>query len=112
MFLQFYLSCISTLRCPFSYLFYLFSIFLYFFFFFFSSRRRHTRFKCDWSSDVCSSDLAILVGDDPASQIYVRNKARACAEAGIASFEYRLPADADIAAILELVTKLDRKSVV
>src|SRR5260370_13516095 len=26
-------------------------------FVFFSSRRRHTRFKCDWSSDVCSSDL-------------------------------------------------------
>src|SRR4051812_28484176 len=30
---------------------------LYFFFFFFSSRRRHTRLTCDWSSDVCSSDL-------------------------------------------------------
>src|SRR3989475_3496644 len=29
-----------------------------FVFFFFSSRRRHTRFDCDWSSDVCSSDLA------------------------------------------------------
>src|SRR5205085_4192113 len=29
----------------------------YLFFFFFSSRRRHTRFDCDWSSDVCSSDL-------------------------------------------------------
>src|SRR3989475_7400449 len=28
-----------------------------FLFFFFSSRRRHTRFDCDWSSDVCSSDL-------------------------------------------------------
>src|SRR4030066_2298474 len=28
--------------------------------FFFSSRRRHTRFKCDWSSDVCSSDLLLL----------------------------------------------------
>ena len=27
------------------------------FFFFFSSRRRHTRSLCDWSSDVCSSDL-------------------------------------------------------
>src|SRR5438270_6260192 len=27
------------------------------FVFFFSSRRRHTRFDCDWSSDVCSSDL-------------------------------------------------------
>src|SRR5205085_4360621 len=31
--------------------------YLFFFFFFFSSRRRHTRFDCDWSSDVCSSDL-------------------------------------------------------
>src|SRR3989475_10517015 len=30
------------------------------FFFFFSSRRRHTRFDCDWSSDVCSSDLAAV----------------------------------------------------
>src|SRR5205085_8312567 len=28
-------------------------------FFFFSSRRRHTRFDCDWSSDVCSSDLQV-----------------------------------------------------
>src|SRR2546430_5015279 len=37
------------------------TLFYYFFcqmfFFFFSSRRRHTRFDCDWSSDVCSSDL-------------------------------------------------------
>src|SRR2546430_4559625 len=30
-------------------------------FFFFSSRRRHTRFDCDWSSDVCSSDLVTVV---------------------------------------------------
>src|SRR5256886_9508777 len=30
-------------------------------FFFFSSRRRHTRFDCDWSSDVCSSDLDRLL---------------------------------------------------
>src|SRR2546430_10123846 len=29
--------------------------------FFFSSRRRHTRFDCDWSSDVCSSDLDVTV---------------------------------------------------
>src|SRR5690606_40094514 len=34
---------------------YLFCLFI--FFFFFSSRRRHTRFSRDWSSDVCSSDL-------------------------------------------------------
>src|SRR3989475_6658705 len=31
--------------------------YFFLFFFFFSSRRRHTRFDCDWSSDVCSSDL-------------------------------------------------------
>src|SRR5690606_39759374 len=31
------------------------------FMFFFSSRRRHTRFSRDWSSDVCSSDLTVLI---------------------------------------------------
>src|SRR5438309_8387302 len=30
--------------------------------FFFSSRRRHTRWNCDWSSDVCSSDLIAAIG--------------------------------------------------
>src|SRR5256886_6021544 len=35
----------------------IFIVSISFFFFFFSSRRRHTRFDCDWSSDVCSSDL-------------------------------------------------------
>src|SRR5256886_2926589 len=35
-------------------------VFIRFSFFFFSSRRRHTRFDCDWSSDVCSSDLQRL----------------------------------------------------
>src|SRR5699024_11550802 len=33
-------------------------------FFCFSSRRRHTRSKRDWSSDVCSSDLSVRVGGD------------------------------------------------
>src|SRR5256886_8202250 len=41
--------------------FFLLSFILCFFFFFFSSRRRHTRFDCDWSSDVCSSDLRAYV---------------------------------------------------
>ena len=50
---------------------------------------------------------AILVGDDPASQLYVRNKARACAEVGIASFEHRLPGDCGTAQILELVARLN-----
>src|SRR5690242_21463449 len=38
-------------------LFFVFVVLFFFFFFFFSSRRRHTRLTCDWSSDVCSSDL-------------------------------------------------------
>src|SRR5256886_11377653 len=37
-----------------------------FFVFFFSSRRRHTRFDCDWSSDVCSSDLTTREVEVPA----------------------------------------------
>src|SRR5260221_8899259 len=40
------------------------------FFFFFSSRRRHTRSLCDWSSDVCSSDLrAIVVNPETATSL-------------------------------------------
>ena len=38
-------------------LWFVFFLFCYFVFFFFSSRRRHTRWSGDWSSDVCSSDL-------------------------------------------------------
>src|SRR5688572_29605904 len=46
-------------------IFYFFnSVFFLYFFFFFSSRRRHTRFDCDWSSDVCSSDLRIVLAGD------------------------------------------------
>src|SRR5690349_15868679 len=42
----------------FFFFFFFFYFFFLFFFFFFSSRRRHTRSLRDWSSDVCSSDLA------------------------------------------------------
>src|SRR5438067_4159512 len=44
-------------------------ILVLFFFFFFSSRRRHTRSKRDWSSDVCSSDLADLLERQPLKKI-------------------------------------------
>lgn len=50
---------------------------------------------------------AIIVGDDPASRIYVRNKARACAAAGLASFEHVLPAEASEAEVIALVRALD-----
>lgn len=56
---------------------------------------------------IAAGLATVLVGDDPASQIYVRNKARACAEAGIASFEFRLASDASAAAILDLLARLN-----
>src|SRR5437867_9158773 len=46
-------------------LFTFFFVILFLVFFFFSSRRRHTRSYGDWSSDVCSSDLAHVEGQDP-----------------------------------------------
>ena len=54
----------------------------------------------------------VLVGEDPASQIYVRNKKRACEEVGFHSEEYRLPADASEKQLLDLVAILNRKSTV
>ncbi|QDH33798.1 bifunctional methylenetetrahydrofolate dehydrogenase/methenyltetrahydrofolate cyclohydrolase FolD [Porphyrobacter sp. YT40] len=50
----------------------------------------------------------VLVGEDPASQVYVGAKARACEEAGIASFEHRLPAETSEAELLVLVERLNR----
>lgn len=49
----------------------------------------------------------VLVGDDPASAIYVRNKVRACEEVGIASFGHTLPADTTQEALLAVVDQLN-----
>lgn len=49
----------------------------------------------------------VLVGDDPASRVYVRNKRKAAAEAGIADIHHALPADTDEAALLDLVAALN-----
>lgn len=59
------------------------------------------------SQGITPGLAAIIVGDDPASRVYVRNKARACAAAGLASFEQHLPADASEASVLELVQQLN-----
>lgn len=50
---------------------------------------------------------AILVGDDPASQVYVRNKEKACAAVGMKSQLFRLPADTTQEQLLELVSQLN-----
>lgn len=48
----------------------------------------------------------VLVGEDPASQIYVRNKTRAGQEVGIAVFDHKLPADTTEAALITLLQQL------
>ena len=50
----------------------------------------------------------VLVGEDPASQVYVRNKKRACEACGINSFEYLLSADESEEKLLELIGSLNR----
>ena len=49
----------------------------------------------------------VLVGEDPASQVYVRNKHKATVEAGMESFEHRLPAETSQDALLDLVEQLN-----
>lgn len=51
----------------------------------------------------------VLVGEDPASQVYVRNKHKSCQEAGMASFAYELPADASQDEVLAVVQKLNAR---
>ncbi len=50
---------------------------------------------------------AILVGDNPASHVYVRNKHKACEDVGLASWVRNLPADTTQAALLDLIEKLN-----
>lgn len=49
----------------------------------------------------------VIVGDDPASQVYVRNKIRACADTGIESIEYRLAKDTCEEELLKLIGELN-----
>ncbi len=50
---------------------------------------------------------AVLVGEDPASQVYVRNKERACGQAGIDSEAHRLPAETSQDDLLKLIDRLN-----
>ncbi len=49
----------------------------------------------------------VLVGDNPASEVYVRTKSRAVADSGMRAFDYKLPASASEAELLDLVAKLN-----
>jgi methylenetetrahydrofolate dehydrogenase (NADP+)/methenyltetrahydrofolate cyclohydrolase len=54
----------------------------------------------------------VLVGEDPASQVYVRNKGKQTLETGMASFEHKLPATTTEAELLDLVARLNADSAV
>jgi methylenetetrahydrofolate dehydrogenase (NADP+) / methenyltetrahydrofolate cyclohydrolase len=58
-------------------------------------------------SGIAPGLCAVLVGEDPASQVYVRNKGRAATAAGIASFQETLPATISEAELLALIAKLN-----
>jgi methylenetetrahydrofolate dehydrogenase (NADP+) / methenyltetrahydrofolate cyclohydrolase len=50
---------------------------------------------------------AVLVGDNPASHVYVRNKHKACRDAGLASWVHNLPAETSQSQLLDLIAKLN-----
>src|SRR5271163_4271296 len=54
----------------------------------------------------------VLVGNDPASEVYVRSKHRETQAAGMASFEHRLPADIPQSDLLTLIDRLNRDAAV
>ena len=63
------------------------------------------KFKSDFG---CAPGLAVvLVGDDPASAVYVRNKHKGCLEVGINSYEIKMPADTSEDALLEKIDELN-----
>ncbi len=61
-------------------------------------------------SGVTPTLAAVLVGDDPASEVYVRNKRRDCEEVGIASVLEKLPAEATQAELLAVIDELNKDS--
>lgn len=59
------------------------------------------------NSGVTPGLAVVLVGEDPASQVYVRSKGKQTHEAGMASFEHRLPADTSQEVLLDMVRRLN-----
>jgi methylenetetrahydrofolate dehydrogenase (NADP+)/methenyltetrahydrofolate cyclohydrolase len=68
--------------------------------------------RAEIAADVAKLERApglavVLVGEDPASAVYVRSKGKACREAGMVSFEHKLPADTSEGDLLALVDQLN-----
>ena len=67
--------------------------------------------RAEIERDKIKAGLAVvIVGDDPASRVYVNNKKKACELCGIQSFEYALPAETTQEQLLELVDTLNKDS--
>ena len=58
---------------------------------------------------ITATLAVILVGEDPASQVYVKNKKKACEYCGIRSLSYELPADTSEEKLLELIDELNKR---
>jgi methylenetetrahydrofolate dehydrogenase (NADP+) / methenyltetrahydrofolate cyclohydrolase len=63
-------------------------------------------------SGITPGLAVILVGDDPASQVYVGRKGKACAEVGFLSREYKLAADAPESRLLEIIAELNQDNLI
>ena len=59
------------------------------------------------ASGIVAGLAVVLVGDDPASHVYVKSKSKAAGEAGIKAFDHRLPADVTEVELLGLIAKLN-----
>lgn len=75
------------------------------------------KLRSELAAQIAAEKLApglavVIVGEDPASQVYVRNKARAAEETGIKSWTHRLPADATQEQLLALVAQLNNDGAV
>lgn len=67
-------------------------------------REKSENFRRERGKDIGLA--VILVGEDPASQVYVRNKIKACEEVGVKSFSYHLPAETTEEQLISLVDEL------
>ena len=78
-------------------------------------KRIATEYRAEIATEVAAMErkpslAVIIVGEDPASQVYVRNKERGCAEVGMTSLLYRLPTETTEEELLRLIEHLNADS--